>query len=30
MGDIIIAIDIDANYNADTEYERAILDSEGY
>ena len=30
MGDIIITIDHDANYNADTDYERDILDSEGY
>jgi hypothetical protein len=30
MDDIIIDIDNDADYNADTDYERAILDSEGY
>ena len=30
MGDIIIAIDIDAEFNDDTEYERDILNSEGY
>jgi hypothetical protein len=30
MDDIIIDIDIDADYNDDTDYERDILDSEGF
>jgi len=30
MDDIIIDIDIDAEFNADTDYERDILNSEGY
>jgi hypothetical protein len=30
MPDIIIDIDNDTDYNDDTDYERDILDSEGY